>query len=371
MCAGTAGTYTWGAPTGLRGPHVRVTQHRQALPCAASLSASYRLHTCRLPALPQLSTARTAPRGLQAISCGYALDAHAQPLRCWPHSRAAEGAWGAHAGLVLPLRCASHTRARSAAADAQETGAAAVRDDQAQTQVWPRTEPTQDRLQSSPVLAATAPPADSGVDAAHARTVANGTQGQQGTPSGRSDAGKGGAGAGSRGASGAQSSYAAAGASAEAPREGAQPSRSGQGDGAAQTLSRPRGLDHAEARAAIAGGPRPPDRAGAEGSEGERAGPSRRAGERKKKKSNAEREEEDAAGLAWLARLGERWGTDMPSTVAGWRARALSYMRESFLIGYTTVVRRRAHAVHAGAAARLANAISLLGPLMFARAVAC
>lgn len=296
-----------------------------------------------MPALPQLSTPRAAPWGLQALGCGYAPDAHAQPLRCWPHSRAAEGAWGAHPGLVLPLRCASHTQARSAAADAQETGA--VSDDRAQTQAWPRTEPTQDRLQSSPVLAAAAPPADSSAYAVHARTVSNGTQGQEGAPSRRSGTGEGAAGAGSRGAFGAQSSSAAAGASAEVPREGARSSISGHGEEEAQPTSRLRGPDHAEASTAIAGGPRSPHGAGAGGSEGEPAGPLRRAGEQEKKKSDAERAEEDAAGLAWLARLGGRWGTDMPSTVAGWRARALSYMRESFLIGYTTVVRCRAHAV--------------------------
>ena len=323
------------------------------LPCAASLPAACRLHARRMPALPQLSTSRAAPWGLHALSCGYAPDAHAQPLRCWLHSRAAEGAWGAHPGLVLPLRCASHTRARSAAADAQETG------DRAQTQAWPRTEPTQDGPQSSAVLAAAAPPAGSGVDAAHAGTATNGTQGQEGASGRRSDAGEGGAGAGSRGPSGAQSSSAAAEARAEAPREGARPSGSGhRAEGAAQTLSHPRGLDHAEASAAIAEEPRPPDRAGAGGSDDKRAGPSRRAGEQKKKKSDAEKEEDDAAGLAWLARLGGAWGTDMPSTVAGWRARALSYMRESFLIGYTTVVRRRAPAKAAPvkAAAYLANA---------------
>ena len=322
-----------------------------------------------MPSLPHLSTPRAAPRRLQALSCGYATDTHAPPLRCWSHSCAAEGAWGARQGLALPLRCASTTRARSAAADAQGTGAAAVSDDQAQTQVWPRTEPTQDRLQSSPVLAATAPPAGSSVDAAHARTVENGTQSQEGAPSRRSDAGGGGAGAGSRGAPGAEDSSAAAGASAQAPDDSAQPSRSGQGAGAAQTLSRPRGLDHAGASAASAGGPRPPDRA-AGGSEGKRAGPSRRAGEQRKGKSDAEREEEDAAGLAWLARLGGRWGTDMPSTVAGWRARALSYMRESFLIGYTTVVRCRVCGSEGMKQQRPLLGYQLPGPPLLARAIA-
>lgn len=50
-------------------------------------------------------------------------------------------------------------------------------------------------------------------------------------------------------------------------------------------------------------------------------------------------EEPDSAGAAWLARIGGRWGVDMPSTAAGWRTRALSYVRDSFLIGYTTIVR--------------------------------
>jgi hypothetical protein len=50
-------------------------------------------------------------------------------------------------------------------------------------------------------------------------------------------------------------------------------------------------------------------------------------------------EEPDSAGAAWLARIGGRWGVDMPSTAAGWRTRALSYVRDSFLLGYTTIVR--------------------------------
>ena len=131
-------------------------------------------------------------------------------------------------------------------------------------------------------------------NATHARTVTNGTQGQEGAPSRRSDTGEGAADAGSRGASGAQDSSAAAGANAEVPREGARPSGLGRGEGAAQSTSRPRGLDHAEASAAIAGGPRPPDRAGAGGYEGKpaAAGPPRRAG---KQKSDAERAEEVVA----------------------------------------------------------------------------
>lgn len=250
---------------------------------------------------------------------------------------------------MTPLRSASRAaspaKPRSAAADAQETGVAATSDDRAHTQAWPDTKASQGGRESSATLAGTGPPADISVDAACARTVTNSTRSREGAPSApeaRSDANEGGADAGSRGGPGAAALSAAAGANAEAPHEGAGSSGPGHGEGGAEPASLPRGLDHAEASAAIAGAPRTPERAGADDSREKPAAPSRRAG---KQKSDAERAEEDAAGLAWLARLGGRWGTDMPSTVAGWRARALSYMRESFLIGYTTVVRRCAHAV--------------------------